>query len=198
MNLSEAEAYFIATLGPLCAPLHHHIEDAARITDGHLAEYRFSRRQGRHRTELLRIHLERLLEQQPFNGFTYDFSDLGSIELRGDDGLSLRLLHDSHCAIPAPGRNRARRRYWTNGPQVLFEDYNLSTLLAVFKAGREEEAEVMIARPTSPWPFKTSPNIDIHFRLPRTSSALQALAFTPTDEDVTLDLDFLRVDVDDE
>lgn len=189
MDLAEVEDRLRTLLLPVCEPLHGMLEEAAAITDGHLELYEFPEREGRTRTDIIRAHLGRLLRARPIEGFhAYVQPGGGRLMLISDEGPSLLLLSVAHGErIPHPGPNTPRRRYWTNGDVRLLDDYELSTLLGVFQV-LDGTARVRIARPIRPWPWKGKPEVDLHFVLPRTAAALQALAFTPSDDEIDLRL----------
>ncbi len=205
MNHPELEAYLVTVLQPLCEPLYALLDDAVQAADDDLVRHRFPRRGGRPRTELTRLHMERLLETEPIVGYRYEFDPLGCMKLTAQDGMNLRLLHTFKGGVPAPGSNRRRRSYYTAGQERLFDEETAPTLinlLGLFEFPREKDGQPAwgIAWPAGVWSWTKTPRLNAHFRLPRTSMALADLAFDISDKEFELPelplLDGVEVDDD--
>lgn len=128
--------------------------------------------------------------------------------------MSLRLLKAGPGAIiPPPGRNRARKAYYSNSRATLM-GVGASNLLGIWdffqvpiELDDEEpifvrELRIRIVRPIGDWKFGSLAQFDIDFWLPSTSSELENLEFQPMPElDLRLPIDYDAEeigDVDDE
>ena len=113
------------------------------------------------------------------------------------DAMSLKVLRPGvGGAVPAPGVNLARMRYYRN-PELTLFGADASNLIAAWSiSAKTHQPIIRIVRPTSIWKSLRPEEIDIDFFLPASPGQLDELSFVPSDEG--LELPFFVGDEDEE
>lgn len=190
MATPEEVEYIRDAVAPLCEPLHEALYRGVETGRSFLAEHDLTAaaynpllahiaRAGARRH--LEVH-EDLLE-----GWLVGPS-ANNVQLRvARRSMSVRVLRAlPFNAVPPPGSNYARVRYYLNGRASLFgvED---SDLIATWWIDGADEVQIRVVRPCGRWNYGDSSEVDVDFVLPQSIDTLADLAFEPDDEDLSFD-----------
>jgi hypothetical protein len=125
-----------------------------------------------------------LAARDPSAGWTLIQSRKNSaIHLRFGDLHIARLLRSSDGTTPSPGRNRARRRAYTQSSLALAPG-GLPPLSLIFDWQEEDGEPVLhVGLPKGTWDYKANPVLHWRHRLDDGGQALAGLAFDPGEDD---------------
>lgn len=188
--LTPDDAQFITdAVSSLALPLHEGLDKGREVAHGH---YDLHEMTGsgytKGRTDLTRDHARRYLEElDDLGGWKINRTASGRILL--NSGLMLvKVLHGSpNGEVPAPGRNKARLRYYSNPASVDLFGVESSRLLAVWVTDTETgEITVRIVRPVGVWKIGRPIKADLDFILPRDADDFSKLEFVPDSDDLEL------------
>ncbi len=197
--VTEGRDYVWGKLAGLCEPLYEAFQKSAERVDDLTGEALPGRDY-----EYAKTHLTRALAHRHLTTAGADLAGwrvTGNHQRNGElwlrHGMTrLRLLHtNSDKLIPVAGQSRPRRAYYRNTPlvqipeQLVLDLAEQSQLIGAWRIVDRStyEASIRVVRPISPGRFEVAQvDVDLDFFLPR--SADEQLEFTPTDEDLRLDL----------
>ncbi len=191
-TLQECQIVRDAVRG-LCDPLTQAVERSWELADNIFVDMQMP--ESDHRGG--RAHLARHLLRRELRRA----DDLGGWKLPGRctpnaevklvrGAMSLKVLRPGLLgAVPHPGPNRARVRYYEN-PQLNLFGADGSNLIAVWTVDLSTgEPQIRLVRTVGQWKALKQERIDIDFYLPRVSGDLDELEFVPSDEEFPLPFD---------
>jgi hypothetical protein len=112
--------------------------------------------------------------------------------------ITVRALRSIGGAAPSPGRNRARRAYWSQHQQMRLPIDGESTpganLIADWTIGADHSPELALSKPMGIWRYRGTPQIE--WRIPVAFDESGHAVFQPADEDVSVGVEFALDELD--
>lgn len=192
--LTPDDAQFLAdSVTGLGQPLHEALEAGRKAASEHYDQYGMTGAgYTKGRTDLTRDHARKLLEDPSIDlsGWSIAKGRSGRLSLH-HNALHVRVLHVEPVeGVPAPGRNQARIRYYSNHNATL-GGAEASSLLAIWRFDPKiSQVAIRVVRPTGAWRYRQNHVADFDIPLPRRADEYRDFVFTPNDTDIPLPFSF--------